>query len=75
MSQKSKTALAVIGIDIGKNCFHVVGQDAQGAIALRQKWSRGQVGNPSRQYAAVPGRDGGLRWCPSPEPQAQGARA
>jgi transposase len=43
MSQKSKTALAVIGIDIGKNCFHVVGQDAQGAIALRQKWSRGQV--------------------------------
>src|SRR5258708_4790219 len=35
--------IAVIGIDIGKNSFHVVGQDARGAIVLRQKWSRGQV--------------------------------
>jgi hypothetical protein len=33
----------VIGIDIGKNSFHVVGHDARGAIVLRQKWSRGQV--------------------------------
>jgi hypothetical protein len=23
--------------------FHVIGLDARGAIALRQKWSRGQV--------------------------------
>lgn len=37
------TAVAVIGIDIGKNSFHVVGHDARGAIVLRQKWSRGQV--------------------------------
>jgi transposase len=29
--------------DIGKNLFHVVRLDARGAIALRQKWSRGQV--------------------------------
>src|SRR5437764_14671044 len=36
-------AIAVIGIDIGKNSFHVVGLDARGAIVLRQKWSRGQV--------------------------------
>ena len=35
--------IAVIGIDIGKNSFHVVGLDRRGAIALRQKWSRGQV--------------------------------
>ena len=35
--------IAVIGIDIGKNSFHVVGHDARGAIVLRQKWSRGQV--------------------------------
>jgi transposase len=34
---------AVIGIDIGKNSFHVVGLDQRGAIVLRQKWSRGQV--------------------------------
>jgi transposase len=43
MSQISNTAVAVIGIDIGKNSFHVVGHDARGAIVLRQKWSRGQV--------------------------------
>ena len=36
-------AIAVIGIDIGKNSFHVVGLDARGAIVLRQKWSRSQV--------------------------------
>ena len=43
MSQKLNTATAVAGIDIGKNSFHVVGLDKRGAIALRQKWSRGQV--------------------------------
>jgi transposase len=35
--------IAAIGIDIGKNSFHIVGQDERGAIVLRQKWSRGQV--------------------------------
>jgi len=35
--------IAAIGIDIGKNSFHVVGQDERGAIVLRQKWSRGQI--------------------------------
>jgi hypothetical protein len=39
----SDTAIAVIGIDIGKNAFHVVGHDTRGAIVLRQKWSHGQV--------------------------------
>jgi transposase len=43
MSQTPNTAIAVIGIDIGKNSFHVVGHDARGAIVRRQKWSRGQV--------------------------------
>ena len=43
MSQTLNTAIAVIGIDIGKNSFHVVGLDDRGAIVLRQKWSRGQV--------------------------------
>jgi transposase len=43
MSQKSSCAIAVVGIDIGKNSFHVVGQDRRGAIVLRQKWSRGQL--------------------------------
>jgi transposase len=39
----SQTAISVIGIDIGKNSFHVVGHDERGAIVLHQKWSRGQV--------------------------------
>src|SRR5262249_11360357 len=38
-----QTAIAVVGIDIGKNSFHVVGLNDRGAIVLRQKWSRGQV--------------------------------
>jgi hypothetical protein len=43
MSQSHNSAVAVIGIDIGKNSFHVVGLDDRGAIVLRQKWSRGQI--------------------------------
>jgi transposase len=43
MSPKLNSEIAVIGIDIGKNSFHVVGLDRRGAIVLRQKWSRGQV--------------------------------
>jgi hypothetical protein len=42
MSHKLNPAITVIGIDIGKNSFHVVGHDNRGAIMLRQKWSRGQ---------------------------------
>ncbi len=43
MATTAQSAIAVIGIDIGKNSFHVVGLDCRGAIVLRQKWSRGQV--------------------------------
>jgi hypothetical protein len=43
MSQTLNTSIAMVGIDIGKNSFHLVGQDRRGAIVLRQKWSRGQV--------------------------------
>jgi transposase len=43
MPATAQTAIAVVGIDIGKNSFHVVGLDDRGAIVLRQKWSRGQV--------------------------------
>jgi transposase len=44
MSEKLNSAIAVIGIDNGKNSFHIVGQNQRGAIVLRQKWSRRQVG-------------------------------
>src|SRR5918996_2206983 len=43
MPATSQTAIAVVGIDIGKNSFHIVGLDDRGAIVLRQKLSRGQV--------------------------------
>ena len=43
MAEDPSGMIAVIGIDIGKNAFHVIGLDGRGAIVLRQKWSRGQV--------------------------------
>jgi transposase len=45
MSRKTTSfeAVATIGIDIGKNTFHLIGLDKKGAIVLRQKLSRGQV--------------------------------
>jgi transposase len=43
MPKTASAQIAVIGIDIGKNSFHVVGHDRRGAIVLRQKWSRGQI--------------------------------
>jgi transposase len=41
--QQSNSTVTTMGIDIGKNSFHVVGLDQRGAIVLRQKWSCGQV--------------------------------
>jgi transposase len=43
MAEALAKAIAFVGIDTGKNSFHVVGQDKRGEIVLRQKWSRGQV--------------------------------
>ncbi len=42
MAEKLNSVIALIGIDIGKNSFHVVGLDGRGAMVLRQKWSRRQ---------------------------------
>ena len=39
----SLEAVATIGVDIGKNTFHLIGLDKKGAIVLRQKLSRGHV--------------------------------
>ncbi len=71
MSQNLNSAVAVIGIDIGKNSFHVVGLDDRGAIVLRQKWSRGQIEARLANFAAVPDRHGGLRWCASSQSKAE----
>jgi hypothetical protein len=43
MTVALRNSIAFAGIDIGKNAFHVVGFDECGAIALREKWSRGEV--------------------------------
>ena len=51
VAETLKTAVAVVGIDIGKNPFHIVGLDERGAIVLRQMvaWP---VGIPVGQRAA-----------------------
>lgn len=51
MPETIHKAIAVVGIDIGKNSFHIVGLDERGAIVLRQKWSRGQV---EERFANMP---------------------
>jgi len=37
MPRKSNVEIATLGIDIGKNLFHLIGLDRRGAIVLRQK--------------------------------------
>jgi hypothetical protein len=60
MSQTAQAAIAVIGIDIGKNSFHIVGHDERGAIVLRQKWSSFRLRN-CQTGAANAGVRRGLR--------------
>jgi transposase len=45
MSHKSASSAAVrtIGIDLGKNSFHLVGLDQRGAIVLQLKCSRARL--------------------------------
>jgi transposase len=45
------TTTATIGLDLGKNTFHLVGLDRRGAIVLQLKLSRGQL---ERRLANVP---------------------
>src|SRR5713101_5442707 len=73
MSQKLNTAIAVIGIDIGKNSFHVVGLDDRSGNRAAAEMVTGPGGNTARQHAALPDRDGGLRRGTSSQSQAQGS--
>jgi transposase len=41
--QKSSDTVATIGLDIGKNTYHLVGLEKRGAIAMRIKVSRNQL--------------------------------
>ena len=52
MPRKNSTELiATIGIDIGKNTFHLIGLDERGAIVMQTKLSRSQLG---RRLVNVP---------------------
>jgi hypothetical protein len=51
----TQSAIAVIGVDIGKNSFHIIGLDGRGVIVLRQKWSRGQAARLARIQTACTG--------------------
>jgi transposase len=42
-SQKTPETITTIGVDLGKNTFHLVGLDKRGAIALQRKVSRSQL--------------------------------
>ena len=72
MSQQN-ARVAVVGIDIGKNPFHVVGQDDRGEIVLRQKWSRSQVEARFANMSALSDWYGGLCRGASSQSSAQGA--
>ena len=45
MLQKTNAvSVKTIGIDTGKNTFHLIGLDQQGTIVLREKLARGRIG-------------------------------
>ena len=50
-SQKTSETISTIGIDVGKNTFHLVGLDKRGAIVLQQKVTRNQLG---RRLSNIP---------------------
>lgn len=42
-TKTSQVTISTVGIDIGKNRFHIIGFDERGALVLRQKLSRSQI--------------------------------
>jgi transposase len=48
MSNQSNSTVATMGIDIGKNSFHVVGLDQRGAIV------RGRSGHAAKSKRGLP---------------------
>jgi transposase len=59
--QSTPSTVATIGIDIGKNTFHLVGLDRRGNIVLQLKTSRAQL---ERRLANVPRCLIGMEACP-----------
>ena len=64
MSEKIIPEVAVVGIDIGKTSFHVIGLDRRGAVVLQQRWSRSQI---EARFANMPSCLVGMEaWKPPP---------
>jgi transposase len=36
-------SIVTVGIDVGKTCYHLVGQDARGTVIVRQRFNRAQL--------------------------------
>jgi hypothetical protein len=61
MSHKSApSTVSTIGIDLGKNSFHLIGLDQRGAIVLQLKCSRTQL---ERRLANIPSCLIGMEAC------------
>jgi len=61
MPRKNSTnPISTIGIDIGKNTFHLIGFDKPGAIVLQTKLSRSQLG---RRLGNIPPCLIGMEMC------------
>ena len=68
MSQILNAAIAVVGIDIGKNTFHVGCLGRRGAIMLRREVVAWPGGSALCQHATVPYRRGSPRRRASSQP-------
>jgi|SRR5215510_9995017 len=61
-STPSSFLISTIGLDIGKNTFHLIGLDKRGAIAMRIKISRNQLVRRLANLLTLPHRPGGRLW-------------
>jgi len=59
MTQTFNAAVSVVGIDIGKNSFHIVGHDERGAIVVRQRRLDERVERLSDEIEAIARQDAG----------------
>jgi hypothetical protein len=58
-----KRDINVVGIDIAKRVFHLVGMDERGKIVMRKRCSRGEV-LPLMANLGPDHWDGSVRWRP-----------
>ena len=59
-----KRDMSVVGIDIAKRVFHLVGLDERGKIVLLRRWQSWRGATPDGQSGADHHWDGSLWWRP-----------